>query len=669
MNLIGKQFGQYRIVRLLGRGGMGEVYEVEHRVLQRRYALKLLPEDFGSRTEAIRRFEREAAVMGNLEHANIVRVDDFGETDGRYWLRMELVKGVEQKAESGAPKVASITLGDYAAQRGGKIEQGEFANILKQILEALAYAHGKGVVHRDLKPGNILLEPDSAGQLRVKISDFGLARVIGEEFIRSQAQISVSRSLGGAKTIDPEQSIGRAKTLGEDEGTSTRALLGTWEYMSPEQRRGEEADAGSDVFAVGLMCYRLLTGEELGRKAISDLVPGADAAWDVFADRAIEQKPAGRYANGGEMLAALGGCGGSRGDEAQNQAESRKPKTKEPKTEGTPHSKTPWVVAALVVLLLGVCGWYFGLHLPAEKKRQADLARIEELAKAENAAKEKARLAAQAEQLRTEREKQAAADKAKADAEQQRLEDEAAKKQQAEELARKAAERKNPANDTKETPFENSLGMKFVPVAGTEVLFCIWDVRVQDYRAYANEAPGVDGSWQQPGFPQGDDHPVVNVSWEDAQKFCAWLTKKEQAVGKISASQSYRLPREVEWNQAVGSGKYPWGEQWPPPNDVGNYDDYSSSKIAGFHDGYERTSPVGSFKANSRGLYDMGGNVWQWCEDWYDNEQKSRVLRGASWFDGDPGILLSSYRSDGPPDLRDNGVGFRCVLVVGGSAR
>ena len=112
----------------------------------------------------------------------------------------------------------------------GRLHHAGGAGILKQVLEAVAYAHEKGVVHRDLKPGNILLETDAAGNVMAKVSDFGLARVIGEELIRSQAQMSVTRSmsLGGGATVGRGGSIGDVKTL-DDEGTSTRALLGTWE--------------------------------------------------------------------------------------------------------------------------------------------------------------------------------------------------------------------------------------------------------------------------------------------------------------------------------------------------------------------------------------------------------------------------------------------------------
>ena len=110
---IDTRFGQYRIVRLLGRGGMGEVYEVEHTTLERRYALKLLPPDFAARPEAVGRFRREAKVMANLEHPHIVRVDEFGQTEGRYWLRMQLVHGVEERS-------ADVERGHFCPQVGAR---------------------------------------------------------------------------------------------------------------------------------------------------------------------------------------------------------------------------------------------------------------------------------------------------------------------------------------------------------------------------------------------------------------------------------------------------------------------------------------------------------------------------------------------------------------------
>ena len=230
-----------------------------------------------------------------------------------------------------------------------------------------------------------------------------------------------------------------------------------------------------------------------------------------------------------------------------------------------------------------------------------------------------------------------------------------------------------------EKRWSNSLEQVFVPVAGVEVLFGIWDVRVKDYAVYAAANSGVDGSWKNPGFAQDETHPVVNVSWEDAQGYCRWLTEKERREGLISEIQSYRLPMDWEWSVAVGlneprsgtpvdknrkiNGVYPWGNQWPPPKEAGNYN--QSLNV----DRFAYTSPVGSFKANQYGLYDMGGDVWQWCEDWSDNEQTCRVLRGGSWYNGSPDRLLSSFRLDGTPGYRYSDIdGFRVVLVVGGSA-
>ena len=115
---------------------------------------------------------------------------------------------------------------------------------------------------------------------------------------------------------------------------------------------------------------------------------------------------------------------------------------------------------------------------------------------------------------------------------------------------------------------------------------------------------------------------------------------------------------------------------WPPPHGAGNYAGSEAkdrnwprnwTTIKGYSDNYARTAPVGSFAASRSGLYDLGGNVWEWCGDWYDSNQKTRVCRGASWVSHDPDYLLSSNRLDDAPDLRHDHIGFRCVLVVGSS--
>jgi len=258
-----------------------------------------------------------------------------------------------------------------------------------------------------------------------------------------------------------------------------------------------------------------------------------------------------------------------------------------------------------------------------------------------------------------------------------------------------------PEGVTKDSPFVNSLGMKFVPVPGTKVLFSIWDTRVQDYAAYA-DAKKVNDAWttqQKEGVPAGRElnHPVVGVSWEDAQGFCQWLTAKETAEGKLPKGGVYRLPTDEEWSWAAGlppelgatpeekhqklSAAYPWGKEYPPRGKAGNYadetfhakfplqadakNDWDKNRwLEGYTDGYALTSPVGSFPANAYGLYDMGGNVFQMCEDWYDASNRYRVLRGTSWDDYGRNSLLLSNRSHVGPGIRINNNGFRCVLEL-----
>jgi len=273
-------------------------------------------------------------------------------------------------------------------------------------------------------------------------------------------------------------------------------------------------------------------------------------------------------------------------------------------------------------------------------------------------------------------------------------------REEAEQKAREEAARQEEALRARQPkagkPWENSLGMKFVPVPGTEVLFCVWETRVRDYAPYAAAQSGVDGSWRDPAFEgvpvtPNEDCPVVCVSWKDARAFCAWLTEKERRRGLLRPEDHYRLPTDAEWSWAVGigdresgatprekdgklAGVYPWGSQWPPPPGSGNFADECAKRkvpkwsiIDGYEDGYATTSPVGSFPANEHGLYDLAGNVWEWCEDLYDTSQSSRVFRGGSWYDYDPAYLLSSARPDRTPEIRAYFLGFRVVLA-GGSA-
>ncbi|MDB6075907.1 MAG: serine/threonine protein kinase [Verrucomicrobiaceae bacterium] len=230
--------------------------------------------------------------------------------------------------------------------------------------------------------------------------------------------------------------------------------------------------------------------------------------------------------------------------------------------------------------------------------------------------------------------------------------------------------------------FTNSLGMKFVPVPGTKVLFCIHETRVKDYSAFAEANPGTNEAWKnskRENVPVGtgsENDPVTYANYDDAHAFNAWLSKKEGHV--------YRLPTDREWSIAVGiapkedetespkslgqknRNDYPWGTKWPPPKDSGNFQDdtmvakFPSAKSSvGYSDGFPTTAPVMSFKPNSLGIYDLTGNLWEWCEDWGDDTQKGRVLRGGSWSTVD---LKSSSRYVMNPVIRWWEWGFRCVV-------
>ncbi len=242
---------------------------------------------------------------------------------------------------------------------------------------------------------------------------------------------------------------------------------------------------------------------------------------------------------------------------------------------------------------------------------------------------------------------------------------------------------------TKDTPFVNSLGMKFVPVPGTKVLMCIHETRRQDYEVYANATSDVNAEWKTPSYKHkplstAGDHPVVMVNRFDTLAFCDWLTACDGV--------RHRLPTDREWSQAAGLGgkesekgtpyslsqenkhlRY-WGNEWPPrKNYLGNYSDQTYKEVfpnanavgGGYTDGHAFTSPVMSFPSNNLGFYDLDGNVWERCQDFFDDPAGEKELaRGSYWAAWYPGQLLISHRETRGVEKRTTHGGFRVVIEL-----
>lgn len=232
-NLINKKIGRYTIKEVLGKGGMGEVYLAEDTRLNRKVALKLLPESFASDRSRLNRFEQEARAASALNHPNILTVHEFGSEDGVHFLATELIEGETLREKLG----------------GGEISLTDALEIVAQIVFALSAAHAAGILHRDLKPENIMIRADGI----VKVLDFGLAKLTGLS----------------AERIDSEgETLAKMPTQ-----TRPGILLGTLLYMSPEQARGQKLDARSDIFSLGIIIYEMFARiEPFGRPTQSDII-------------------------------------------------------------------------------------------------------------------------------------------------------------------------------------------------------------------------------------------------------------------------------------------------------------------------------------------------------------------------------------------------------------
>jgi eukaryotic-like serine/threonine-protein kinase len=270
VDIIGKKIGRYDILAHIGEGGMAQVYSAFDPEIDRTVALKILKEEHCQDEERMSRFLKEGKAAGALTHPNIVTVYDVGELEGAPYIMMELLEGK--------------TLGDLL-QDNVRLPINTILDIAAQLADALDYAHGRGVVHRDMKPDNIVLSSDYRS---LKITDFGIARM---------------------------------ESVGEKENTQVGMMLGTPRYMSPEQANGERVDGRSDLFAAGVILYELITGKkafdaesmptlimQIVQKdplPIRQITSDAPVGLQKIVGKLLQKKPAKRFQSGRELRAAI----------------------------------------------------------------------------------------------------------------------------------------------------------------------------------------------------------------------------------------------------------------------------------------------------------------------------------------------------------------------------
>ena len=678
---------KYRIIRLLGRGGMGEVYEAEHKKLGKRYALKILSPEIVARKDALERFNREAVVMAQLEHPHILEVDDYGENEGLYWLRMPLVAGLIVKGQH------AQSLGDLLEAKG-RLSEAETVEYLRQILDGLDYAHKQGVIHRDLKPSNILLTKKG-----IKIADFGLVRLAGEKWVQSQVKLTVAHSM----------TIGEMDTQIEGEsdskGTSRRALLGTYEFMSPEQKEGQEVDERSDLYTVGLIGFRLLTREKiLGLERPSELLPGISAKWDSWLLMGLASRVKRRFQSASEMLEALPG------DISENVRKTQiRPKVSK-QTEKTKRLKTVDSVQNTQQLSSHALADCPDCIASYSHSRLCFKARIIEPLNMDDRfcvttavglfAMTKRQFYESFPGVVQSRSYQEDGNyhypNPPAVATQFRVDDSIGPQVKPPQIASMAEKSTSFSLPEFNKPWKvPELGLEMVWIrAGSFTMgspaseedryknerqhkvsltkgywLGKYEVTQGEWKALMGtniiqQRDKANPEWSMRG--EGAYYPIYYVSWKEAVEFCRKLTELERSAGRLLPGYEYFLPTEAQWEYACRAGT-------TGPYNTGRGE--SALSRAGWWSGNSegKTHPVGQKQANQLGLYDMHGNVCEWCFDWYGGYAKGpatnpvrsssggrRVHRGGGW-----DFLArnrSAYRGNSAQSFCSLNLGFRLAL-------
>lgn len=611
--------GDYKILKQIGQGSLGTVYLAEHRFIKKPYILKVLPEELGQDRAFISRFEEEVGRITSLDHPHIVKIHTVSFAQGSYFLVTDCI--VDSIGET-------TNLAQYMLGRKGRLKEEELCHLLGQVADAIDYAHEKeGIAHRSLKLNNILIGKAKPG-IEVFLSDFGLSKIVGMGAVLSRCYKALAEALLGQS----QESVSRGEERyfpfpieSHKLSKLSQSFLQTYAFLAPEQKRLEPVDFPVDIYAFGVLTYYLITGifPEGIFPSPSERAPEYSYNWDALVNACLAYDPAIRPKRLRPLLDSL----------SQGHTIVERPKLRPVVVEPREAPALPPVVEVVIpkkeepapVLVATAFA-----PTPEENSVAAQLVRDPVVVKEYHPEKKETR---PIEPILTE---MAVIPGGKVIR--------GSKDGNRDEMPQHAVYLESFAIDIH--PVTNEQFVRFLEYTGGEKDQNYNDlIRLKDSRL--NRVAGKLSI--ESGYSK---HPVVGVTWYGAVAYAKW-------VGK-------RLPTEAEWEAAARGGKefaiYPTG-------------DTIEKSQANFFS--SDTTAVMSYAPNGYGLYDMAGNVYDWCQDWYGyNYYESsalephnpkgplqgvyRVLRGGCWKSLKED-LRCSHRHRNNPGAMNGTYGFRCA--------